>query len=49
MDCQYFINSAKGSFEIGGIKGEKDIGIIFHTLPELDIHINEKINKASSE
>ena len=47
-NAKYYINSNSEQYEIGSVESEKDIGVTFDTALEFDIHINEKIKKASS-
>ena len=47
-NAKHYINSNMERYEIGRVESEKDIGVTFDKALEFDIHINEKIKKASS-
>ena len=47
IDGNYYIHTNNVRHKLETVTSEKDIGVIFKSNLEFDLHINEKINKQS--
>ena len=48
MDRNYDIHTNTMSHKLESVTSKEDIGVIFESKLEFDLHINEKINKTNS-